>query len=102
MRVTHPPHYRPGIRQEEQTRQRRQARPQAGAGPSLPLRAIPEHEPVAMLWSPVMRNQRPESKYNQIQDVLTIQQNVHKSTGVAVEAIINERYQQILLDLREV
>ena len=49
-----------------------------------------------------MRNQRPESKYNQIQDVLTIQQNVHKSTGVAVEAIINERYQQILLDLREV
>jgi hypothetical protein len=64
--------------------------------------AFPEHQPQAMLWSPVVRDQRPGSKYNQVRDVQQIQANVVASTGVVVEAVINERYQEALLDLREV
>jgi hypothetical protein len=61
---------------------------------------FPDHERVYMLWSPIVRNQRPDSKYNQVNDVEEIVTHFRETRGVEILPIINERYFEVLRELR--
>jgi hypothetical protein len=62
---------------------------------------IPEyHKHVFMLWSPVVKNQRTGSKYNQAEDVQQIIETCKREFGVLIEPVINERFQEMLRQLR--
>lgn len=61
---------------------------------------FPDHERVYMLWSPVVKNPRPTAKHNQVKDVDEVLAYFRKSRGVEIQPIINERYHEILRELR--
>ena len=63
---------------------------------------FPDYEKTMMLWSPIVKNQKPGSKYNQCADVRRIADRVKKSKGVAVQMFINESCQEVLMKLREI
>jgi len=54
-----------------------------------------------MLWSPIVKNQSPKSKHNQLRDIKNIQQKIQMEYGVNIEAIINNEYANCLKQLRE-
>ena len=53
-----------------------------------------------MLWCPIVKNQRPGSKYNQVKDVELIQETIKSEHGYQIETIINHQYQLCLKELR--
>lgn len=63
-------------------------------------KAFPEYTHVFMLWSPVVRNQRTGSKYNQGGDVDRVVQAIQREYDVTVQPVINENFQEKLNDLR--
>ena len=65
-------------------------------------RAFPDFGHELMLWSPVVRDQRRGSKYNQLRDIGEIVDGVRASTGAEVVAIVNEEFQDALRALRKV
>lgn len=54
-----------------------------------------------MLWSPVVKNQGPNAKHNQLRDIKEIQESLNLEFGVNIEAVINDEYVQCLQKLRE-
>lgn len=62
--------------------------------------AFPNHRHVFMLWSPIVKNQKKGSKYNQIADIAKITATIKQEYDVPIEAIVNERFQQTLDELR--
>lgn len=63
---------------------------------------FPNYKKVLMLWSPIVKNQKPGSKNNQSDDVQNIVERVKKSTGIIVQTIINNSYQDSLNELRKI
>ena len=63
---------------------------------------FPEYKKALMLWSPIVKNQGPRAKHNQLKDVQKIVDRVKKSTGIEVQAIINDSYQETLDELRSI
>jgi hypothetical protein len=63
-------------------------------------KAFPEYAHVFMLWSPVVKNQRTGSKYNQVEDVERVVQAIQHDYDVTVEPMINEKFQEALDALR--
>jgi hypothetical protein len=63
-------------------------------------KAFPDYRQILMLWSPVVRDQRKGSKHNQMADVRAIVDALAKKPGVVVEPVINERFQEVLDELR--
>lgn len=54
-----------------------------------------------MLWSPVVKVSKSETKWNQIRDIREISKNVMSKRGIEIELIINEEYQKRFDELRE-
>ncbi len=65
-------------------------------------KAFPEYKHVFMLWSPVVKNQRTGSKYNQIEDVQRIVDTIKGELDAVVEPVINQNFQEALDSLRAV
>ncbi len=59
------------------------------------------YEHVLMLWSPVVKNQKKDAKYNQLDDVHQIIEEIHAACGIKIEAMINESFQTALAELRQ-
>jgi hypothetical protein len=64
--------------------------------------AFPEYQHVLMLWSPIVKNQRDGSKYNQMADVQQIVDNIQAECRIGVELMINEDFRTALKKLRSV
>ncbi len=54
-----------------------------------------------MLWSPIVKNQGPRSKHNQIRDIEDIRKNIRQEFEVELEPVINQDYQNCLAQLRQ-
>ncbi len=63
-------------------------------------KAFPDYQHVLMLWSPVVRNQRAGSKHNQLADVRAIVDALAKDEKADVVPVVNERFQEVLNELR--
>lgn len=63
-------------------------------------KAFDEYDHVLMLWSPVVRDQRPGAKHNQMADVQAVVKALAQDPGVPVELIINHAFQKALDELR--
>lgn len=57
---------------------------------------------VFMLWSPVVKNQRSGSKYNQLKDVDQIVSTIRRECRVTIQTVINEKFRAALDALRTV
>lgn len=64
-------------------------------------KGFPAFDHVLMLWSPVVRNQRPGAKENQLRDVHSIRQHMKDAFSVEVVLVVNEEFDRALRDLRE-
>lgn len=62
---------------------------------------FPEYHHIFMLWSPIVKNQRAGSKYNQMEDVRQIADTIESELGVKIKLVVNETFQEALQDLRE-
>jgi len=60
-----------------------------------------EYEKHFMLWSPIVKNSKETSKHNQTKDLKEIQLNIHSKYGIDLEYIVNERFLDCLIELRE-
>ncbi len=60
-----------------------------------------DYEKQFMLWSPIVKNQGPASKHNQLNDVTRIREILEKEFGYSLELVINEDYQKCLDQLRD-
>jgi len=58
-------------------------------------------EIIAMLWSPIVKDQKVGSKYNQLNDVRKIQKIIINRYGITLDLVINEKYLSYPDDLRE-
>ena len=65
-------------------------------------KAFAEYENVFMVWSPVVKNQKTGSKYNQVDDIQQIIETIRKEFGVIIQPVINETFQEVLAALRQV
>ena len=65
-------------------------------------KAFPEYEHVFMFWSPVVKNQRSGSKYNQVEDVQRVVETIRSELGATIQPVINEKFKEALDLLREV
>ncbi len=54
-----------------------------------------------MLWSPIVKSSRKNSKYNQLEDVKEIKRHLEENRDVQLQIIINHEYQKCLNELRE-
>ena len=59
-----------------------------------------EYEKHFMLWSPIVKNQGPSAKYNQLEDIREIQSILKSEYDVTIEAVINQTYAKRLAQLR--
>lgn len=64
-------------------------------------KAFPQYEHVFMLWSPVVKNQRAGSMYNQVEDVRRIIETIQSELGATIQPVINEKFREVLTSLRE-
>lgn len=62
---------------------------------------FPDYTRRYMLWSPVVKKSRDGSKFNQMTDVENIKQNIQAKYGVDLECVINEKFSDCLMELRE-
>jgi hypothetical protein len=58
-------------------------------------------EQVFMLWSPIVKNQSVKAKHNQARDTCEICKQIMDKTGVTLQLVINEKYQECLTELRK-
>ncbi len=61
---------------------------------------FPDYERHFMLWSPVVRNTRPGSKYNQWKDLQEIDQIIREKYNTRLDFIVNERFATCLDEMR--
>ncbi len=64
--------------------------------------AFDDYNQVFMLWSPVVKDQREGAKYNQLRDIGDITTAIDQELGVTIDAIVNQRFQDALDELRAV
>jgi hypothetical protein len=62
---------------------------------------FPGYEKIVMLWSPIVKNQKAGSKYNQLNDVMEIEKRIKEKYNVELLTIINEKYMSCLGELRK-
>lgn len=60
-----------------------------------------DHEKHFMLWSPIVKNARPTSKNNQLNDVSQVKKILEEEFGYSLELIINEEYRKCLDQIRD-
>ena len=64
-------------------------------------RYFENYEKHFMLWSPIVKNQGPNAKHNQLQDINNIKDIIMNEYSVSLEAVINSDYSDCLKQLRE-
>jgi hypothetical protein len=62
---------------------------------------FPDHERHFMLWSPVVRDTRAGSKYNQMRDIEEIGAVIRHKHGVDIDFVINDRFAACLNEMRK-
>ena len=62
---------------------------------------FPDYEKTIMLWSPIVKNQKSGSKYNQLNDVLEIKKQIKEKYNVELELIINKQFLECINELRK-
>ena len=65
-------------------------------------KAFPGYTQVFMLWSPVVKNQKTGSKYNQVEDVQHIVKTIQRECNETIQLVINETFKEALDALRGV
>jgi Holliday junction resolvase-like predicted endonuclease len=63
--------------------------------------AFPDYQHKFMFWSPVVRNQKTGSKYNQLADVNAVVQQIQSEFDTTIQVFINHKFQTALDELRE-
>lgn len=53
-----------------------------------------------MLWSPIVKDTKGKPEYNQRQHLVEIGANIKRQYGVDIECIVNEKFQECLVELR--
>ncbi|MFH0887198.1 MAG: hypothetical protein V1843_03420, partial [bacterium] len=61
---------------------------------------FPEYEHHFMFWSPIVKNQSEGSKYNQVNDIQEIINQIKNKYSVDIQPIINDKFLSCLDDLR--
>jgi hypothetical protein len=61
-----------------------------------------DYDQVFMLWSPIVRNQKPGSKHNQLAHVAEIAKIIESEVHAKIELVINQQFQRALEALRKV
>jgi len=59
-----------------------------------------DYEKHFMLWSPIVKNQGPKAKHNQLQDIARIQDILNTEYGETIEPVMNHEYAKCLGQLR--
>jgi hypothetical protein len=54
-----------------------------------------------MFWSPIVKNQSSNSKYNQLNDINEVKKIIKEKYNVEIEAIINKKFLNCLVELRD-
>jgi hypothetical protein len=54
-----------------------------------------------MLWSPIVKNGKPDSKYSQTRDIDEIRNNILAKYDIEVEFVINEKFLASINEMRE-
>ena len=62
---------------------------------------FPEYEKHFMLWSPIVRDQKPGAKHNQMRDISKIVGTIKMKYNVKLEVVINNNFNTCLNKLRE-
>lgn len=60
-----------------------------------------DYEKCFMLWTPIVKNPKQNTKYNQLEDCFQIQRNLKNNYNVDLELIINEKFQKCMNEMRE-
>jgi hypothetical protein len=63
-----------------------------------------DYEKIVMLWCPIVKNQKPGSKHNQMNDVAEVKEKInekYRKDGIELETIINESFMNCFNELRE-
>ena len=63
---------------------------------------LAEFTKVYMLWSPIVKTGREGSKYNQLNDIKSIQKLIREQFNVDLHIIINEEYMKCINELRKI
>lgn len=66
----------------------------------MPKRPFP-HTSEYMLWSPIVKQSGPNSKYDQMKAVVEVRDALRSERNVEIELVINEKYQDCLAALRD-
>ena len=64
------------------------------------MKYFPDYEKIAMLWCPIVKNQKSGSKHNQLSDVMEIEETIKEKYNVELVTIINEKFMNCLIELR--
>jgi hypothetical protein len=62
---------------------------------------FPEYEREFMLWSPIVKLRGGNATYDQIGHLRSVDETIQQQYGVAIEFVVNERFQNCLNELRE-
>jgi len=62
---------------------------------------FPDYSKHFMLWSPIVKVPSDRAKFSQIADIVGITKNIQAKYGVLLECIINEKFADCLVELRE-
>ena len=62
---------------------------------------FPDYSKHFMLWSPIVKVPSDRAKHSQIADIEGITKNIQAKYGVLLECIINEKFANCLVELRE-
>ncbi|MDV6340671.1 hypothetical protein R2083_02740 [Nitrosomonas sp. Is35] len=62
---------------------------------------FPHYERHIMLWSPIIKGSRENSKYSQEKDIAKIRANIKAKYGFDIEFVINERFLDCFNELRK-
>jgi nitrogen regulatory protein PII-like uncharacterized protein len=64
------------------------------------IKYFPDYEKIAMLWCPIVKNQKIGSKHNQLNDVMEIKNIIFEKYNVELMTIINNEFMNCLNELR--
>ncbi|MDH5731102.1 MAG: hypothetical protein OEZ58_19130 [Gammaproteobacteria bacterium] len=60
-----------------------------------------DYEKHYMLWSPIVKNQSADAKYNQMDDIKKIQEIICQEYSETIEPVINQTYLRCLMELKD-
>ena len=62
---------------------------------------LPEYNQHFMLWTPIVKDTKGKPENNQIRHLEEIKQNIKKQYEIDIECIVNQKFRECLLELRD-